>query len=109
MAISDKEFGQLQSDVAHVIKIIDKHSAVLDRIDSKLDGVVTETRFEKYVDSHKKKCNDFNERLNKVETNELLQESSFWAKVGKHAETVLISLIVAALMYYLVSYTRGIQ
>ncbi len=107
MAISDKEFGQLQSDMRHVMKTIDQHSTVLDRIDNKLDGVVTETRFEKYVDSQKRKYQDLDKRLRAVETNDQLQAASIWTKLGKYAETALISLIVAAFMYYIVAYTKG--
>lgn len=80
--ISAKEFGKLQSDVEYLKNTSDNHTRILEKMDTKLDGLVTHEQLNKTLEPLQAQVIDHETRLAALEQRNTLSDSSVWNKIG---------------------------
>lgn len=86
--------GKLQGDVEYLKKTSDEHTAILQQMNAKLDGVITEKRFDEHVKWGEEKVADHEARIIVLENSELADQRSFWTKLKQLLENKFANLVV---------------
>lgn len=100
--ISAKEFGNLQSDVKHLTQTMDNHTVILERVDAKLDGVVTQEQFAKRITESDAKFENHSMRISAIEDRFKISDSSVWKKIAKSIEDNLIKIVASGIVLFIV-------
>ena len=100
--ISAKEFGKLQSDVAYLAKASDRHTELLEKMDGKLDGMVTQKQLNDRIEPIETDVKNQCTRIEALEQRNQISDASVWKKIalafeGNFIKFVGISLFVFAL------------
>ncbi len=98
--ISAKEFGKLQSDVEYLTKTSDTHTKMLERMETKLDGLVTQEQLKQAVEPLHTQVNDHEARLAAVEQRNILADASVWKKIGIAFESNFIKFVGIGLFVF---------
>lgn len=109
--ISAREFGKLQSDVAYLKETSDKHTKILEKMDGKLDNMVTEKQLNERLEPIEAKIEDHCIRIESLERRNQISDASVWKKIGqafegnfvKFISTSLFLLALGAAFYYMQS------
>lgn len=101
--ISAKEFGKLQSDVAYLKETSDRHTNLLEKMDTKLDGLVTHEQMNKTIEPIQIQINNHSERIAQLEQRNTLSDASVWKKIaiafeGNFIKFIGLSLFIFALV-----------
>ena len=86
--------GKLQGDVEYLKKTSDSHTALLQTISLKLDGLVSEKRFDEHVKWGEEKVANHETRIIALENSELADQRSFWTKLKQLLENKFANLVV---------------
>ena len=86
--------GKLQGDVEYLKKTSDEHTAILQQMNAKLDGVITEKRFDEHTKWGKEKITDHETRIIALENSDLADQRSFWTKLKQLLENKFANLVV---------------
>ena len=86
--------GKLQGDVEYLKKTSDEHTAILQQMNAKLDGVITEKRFDEHTKWVEEKVADHETRILALEGSELADQRSFWTKLKQLLENKFANLVV---------------
>lgn len=86
--------GKLQGDVEYLKKTSDEHTAILQRLDNKLDGVITEKRFSEHVSWGEDRIQNHETRITALENSELADKLSFWTKLKQLLENKFANFVV---------------
>lgn len=98
--ISAKEFGKLQSDVAYLKETSDRHTSLLEKMDTKLDGLVTYEQLNKTIEPMEVRLNNHSERIAQLEQRNTLSDASVWKKIGIAFEGNFIKFIGLSLFIF---------
>ena len=98
--ISAKEFGKLQSDVEYLKSTSDKHTHLLESMDTKLDGLVTHEQLSKVIEPIEVRLNNHSERIAHLEQRNLLSDASVWKKIGIAFEGNFVKFIGLSLFIF---------
>ncbi len=79
--ISAREFGRMQGDVDAIKSTLDQHTKLLEKLDLKLDGLVTYNEFEKHLEWGDKSIELLDKRIKALEKQQELNNSSLWEQV----------------------------
>ena len=74
-------FGRMQGDVDAIKSMLDKHTKLLEKLDLKLDGLVTHSEFEKHLEWGDKSVELLDERITALEKQQELENASTWTRV----------------------------
>ena len=86
--------GKLQGDVEYLKKTSDEHTAILQQMNAKLDGVITEKRFDEHTKWGEEKIKNHETRIIALENSELADQRSFWTKLKQLLENKFANLVV---------------
>ncbi len=106
--IDPVEFGELRGQVGAIQKTLDQHTAILEKLDAKLDGVVTYQQFAERVEKIDATLDDHEGRIGAVERHLAAADKSFIKKISNGIEANLIKLIAGGalvLLVYVVFYS----
>ena len=92
--ISAKEFGVLQATVEHIKETIDKHTIVLERMESALRGNTPRAEFEQYKKEHDTEVRQYYIRREEVEG--LLK---FWRLITSNLAKLFAVALVSFAVY----------
>lgn len=101
-------FGRMQGDVDAIKSTLDQHTAILEKLDAKLDGVVTYQQFAERVEKVDATLDDHEGRIGAVERHLAAADKSFIKKISNGIEANLIKLIAGGalvLLVYVVFYS----
>ena len=98
--ISAKEFGKLQSDVAYLKETSDRHTSLLEKMDTKLDGLVTHEQLNKTIEPIEVRLNNHSDRIAQLEQRNTLSDASVWKKIGIAFEGNFIKFIGLSLFIF---------
>lgn len=98
--ISAKEFGKLQSDVAYLKETSDRHTSLLEKMDTKLDGLVTREQLNKTIEPIEVRLNNHSERIAQLEQRNTLSDASVWKKIGIAFEGNFVKFIGLSLFIF---------
>ena len=98
--ISAKEFGKLQSDVAYLKETSDRHTSLLEKMDTKLDGLVTYEQLNKTIEPMEARLNNHSDRIAQLEQRNTLSDASVWKKIGIAFEGNFIKFIGLSLFIF---------
>lgn len=98
--ISAKEFGKLQSDVAYLKETSDRHTSLLEKMDTKLDGLVTYEQLNKTIEPMEVRLNNHSDRIAQLEQRNTLSDASVWKKIGIAFEGNFIKFIGLSLFIF---------
>ncbi len=98
--ISAKEFGKLQSDVAYLKETSDRHTSLLEKMDTKLDGLVTHEQLNKTIEPIEVRLNNHSERIAQLEQRNTLSDASVWKKIGIAFEGNFVKFIGLSLFIF---------
>ena len=87
-------FGRMQGDVDAIKSTLDQHTKLLEKLDLKLDGLVTHNEFEKHLEWGEEKIADHETRILALESSELADQRSFWTKLKQLLENKFANLVV---------------
>ncbi len=86
--ISAREFGRMQGDVDAIKSTLDQHTKLLEKLDLKLDGLVTYNEFEKHlewgdksIELLDKRIKALDKRIKALEKQQELNNASLWEQV----------------------------
>lgn len=96
--ISAKEFGKLQSDVEYLKTSSNKHTELLEKMDTKLDGLVTHEQLNKRLEPVENRQIQHGERILVLEQRNTVADASIWRKVGTAFEGNFVKLLGTALV-----------
>ena len=88
------EFGELRGQVGAIQKTLDQHTAILEKLDLKLDGLVTHTEFEKHLEWGEEIINNHETRIIALENSDLADQRSFWTKLKQLLENKFANIVV---------------
>ena len=74
-------FGRMQGDVDAIKSTLDQHTKLLEKLDLKLDGLVTHSEFEKHVEWGEKSVELLDKRIMALEKQQELDNASAWTRV----------------------------
>ena len=74
-------FGRMQGDVDAIKSTLDQHTKLLEKLDLKLDGLVTHIEFEKHLEWGEKSVELLDKRITALEKQQELENASTWARV----------------------------
>ena len=74
-------FGRMQGDVDAIKSTLDQHTKLLEKLDLKLDGLVTHSEFEKHVEWGEKSVGLLDKRITALEKQQELDNASTWTRV----------------------------
>ena len=74
-------FGRMQGDVDAIKSTLDQHTKLLEKLDLKLDGLVTHSEFEKHVEWGDKSIGLLDKRITALEKQQELENASTWTRV----------------------------
>ena len=86
--------GKLQGDVEYLKKTSDEHTAILQQMNAKLDGVITEKRFDEHTKWGEENIKNHETRIIALENSELADQRSFWTKLKQLLENKFANLVV---------------
>lgn len=86
--------GKLQGDVEYLKKTSDEHTAILQQMNAKLDGVITEKRFDEHTKWGEEKITNHETRILALENSELADQRSFWTKLKQLLEKKFANFVV---------------
>ena len=86
--------GKLQGDVEYLKKTSDEHTAILQQMNAKLDGVITEKRFDEHTKWGEENIKNHETRIIALENSELADQRSFWTKLKQLLEKKFANLVV---------------
>lgn len=101
--ISAKEFGKLQSDVEYLKASSQKHTLLLEGMDTKLDGLVTHEQLNIRLHPIEERQTAHDSRILLLEERNKISDASVWKKIGIAFEGnfirfVGLSLFICALV-----------
>ena len=100
--IDPVEFGELRGQVSSIQKTLDQHTKILEKLDTKLDGVVTYQQFAERVEKVDATLDDHEGRIGAVERRMADADKSFIKKISNGIEANLIKLIAGGALVLLV-------
>ena len=74
-------FGRMQGDVDAIKSTLDQHTTLLEKLDLKLDGLVTHIEFEKHLEWGDKSIELLDKRITALEKQQELDNASTWTRV----------------------------
>ena len=74
-------FGRMQGDVDAIKSTLDQHTKLLEKLDLKLDGLVTHSEFEKHVEWGEKSVGLLDKRITALEKQQELENASTWTRI----------------------------
>ena len=74
-------FGRMQGDVDAIKSTLDQHTKLLEKLDLKLDGLVTHSEFEKHLEWGDKSVELLDKRITALEKQQELDNASTWTRV----------------------------
>ena len=74
-------FGRMQGDVDAIKSTLDQHTKLLEKLDLKLDGLVTHSEFEKHLEWGEKSVELLDKRITALEKQQELDNASTWTRV----------------------------
>ena len=74
-------FGRMQGDVDAIKSTLDQHTKLLEKLDLKLDGLVTHSEFEKHLEWGEKSIGLLDKRITALEKQQELDNASTWTRV----------------------------
>ena len=74
-------FGRMQGDVDAIKSTLDQHTKLLEKLDLKLDGLVTHIEFEKHLEWGEKSVELLDKRITALEKQQELENASTWTRV----------------------------
>ena len=86
--------GKLQGDVEYLKKTSDEHTAILQQMNAKLDGVITEKRFDEHTKWGEENIKNHETRILALESSELADQRSFWTKLKQLLENKFANIVV---------------
>lgn len=110
--IDPVEFGELRGQVSSIQKTLDQHTAILEKLDTKLDGVVTYQQFAERVEKVDATLKAHDMRITTLEKRFELSDKSVWKRIATTVEANLIKIIAGGaliLVIYALFYTMQQQ
>ena len=98
--ISAKEFGKLQSDVEYLKSTSDKHTHLLESMDTKLDGLVTHEQLNTRLNPIEDRQTQHANRILALEQRNTLSDASIWKKIGIAFEGNFVKFIGLSLFIF---------
>ena len=98
--ISAKEFGKLQSDVEYLTKASDSHTKLLEKMDGKLDGMVTQQQLDNRVAPIETAVEGNSTRITALEQRNKISDASVWKKIGLSFEGSFIKFVGVSLFIF---------
>lgn len=89
--IDPQEFGEVKANVTSIIK-------TLERIEPKLDGLVTKEQLEENIKPVKELAGDVDKRLRVVEDYIKLEKSSYFTKIKEIMGSTIATIVAIALV-----------
>ena len=74
-------FGRMQGDVDAIKSTLDQHTKLLEKLDLKLDGLVTHSEFEKHLEWGEKSVELLDKRITALEKQQELENASTWTRI----------------------------
>ena len=74
-------FGRMQGDVDAIKSTLDQHTKLLEKLDLKLDGLVTHIEFEKHLEWGEKSVELLDKRITALEKQQELENASTWTRI----------------------------
>ena len=74
-------FGRMQGDVDAIKSTLDQHTKLLEKLDLKLDGLVTHIEFEKHIEWGEKSVELLDKRITALEKQQELENASTWTRI----------------------------
>ena len=74
-------FGRMQGDVDAIKSTLDQHTKLLEKLDLKLDGLVTHIEFEKHLEWGEKSVELLDKRITDLEKQQELENASTWTRI----------------------------
>ena len=96
--VSAKEFGKMQGDIDHIKRDLDRHTLLLERVDSKLDNLVTH----KQLDA---RLLPIEREVKLLKDAESARSGRLLDKVSAQTENIIVIAIAGALVLLLINAT----
>ena len=110
--IDPVEFGELRGQVSSIQKTLDQHTAILEKLDAKLDGLVTYQQFAERAEKVDATLEAHNTRITALEKRAETSDNSIWKRIAMTVEANLIKIIAGGalvLVIYVLFYTMQQQ
>ena len=91
--IDPVKFGELRGQVSSIQKTLDKHTEILEKLDTKLDGVVTYQQFAERVEKVDATLEAHDTRITTLEKRFELSDKSIWKRIAMTIEANLVKVI----------------
>lgn len=98
--VNPQEFGKLQGKVDAIATTLDAHTALLEKLDTKLDGVVTESSFARRTAAVDKQIADHAARIEALEQRARDHDASFSARILSAAGGKLVAFIASGIIIF---------
>lgn len=92
--VSAKEFGAMQAKVEYIREGVDRHTIMLERIETALQKNVTQAYLEKYIKKHEKESEE--KYVKKSDIKGLLD---IWKALTSTAAKIIASVIIIFILY----------
>ncbi len=97
--ISAREFGRLEEKVNGIVRTMDDHTALLERMDAKLDDNVSGKQLNDRLKPIEATQASHEKRITALEQTKLLSDSSVWRKIGASFESGFVKFAAGALFF----------
>ena len=86
-------FGRMQGDVDAIKSTLDQHTKLLEKLDLKLDGLVTHSEFEKHVEWGENSIELLDKRITALEKQQELENASAWTRIKLAVDSNFVKFV----------------
>lgn len=97
-SVDPVKFGKMQGDIEAIKSTLGDHTKILEKLDTKLDGVVTLPQFTEHIEKADRQLAEHDVRISKLEKAAEIEEASLAHKVLNKLSSKLVAIIVLLIL-----------